>query len=73
MGKVYPKPPKPAPNLSRRWLVRGENLVGEAGYCFNTEASFRTRLMARVWAWYLWQLASYGGGTITIHDHRENS
>ena len=67
--RVYPaKRERREPDLSRRWLVTCTNLIFEGGGMGTFQRSFRSRAVARVWAWWIWYIGSYKGEGITITD-----
>lgn len=53
-----------------RWAVRYEHMVYEGGVCASWTGYYRSRLAARVAAWYHQTLASYGGDSVEIIDQR---
>jgi hypothetical protein len=69
--RVYPRTPRtPNRHLDRRWRVEFNNLVYDGGGTASRKWGYRTRLGARLAAWWHYHVASWGGGPVTITDTR---
>lgn len=69
-AKVYPRPGRVRNyHLDRRWILLCDGLVYDNGIV-SWERGYRTRLVARLAAFWHYYIGSWGGGVVTITDTR---